>query len=69
VGVNIPEAMFVPEDAPADEYLTTFIYEKDGVQKSLRSKIIPKMIRPGFLLTRKQRWFRRDTNRPSTTFR
>ncbi len=42
VGVNIPEAMFVPEDAPADEYLTTFIYEKDGVQKEFTLENYPK---------------------------
>lgn len=32
-GKNIPAGMKIPEDAPSDEYLTTFIYEKDGVQK------------------------------------
>ncbi|MDX9726410.1 MAG: DoxX family protein [Bacteroidales bacterium] len=32
-GVNIPESMIIPEGKPVDEYETTFIYEKDGVQK------------------------------------
>ena len=32
-GVNIPEAMKIPEGMPADEYKSTFIYEKDGVRK------------------------------------
>lgn len=30
IGVNIPDAMRVPDDAPADVYRTTLIYEKDG---------------------------------------
>jgi len=33
VGVNIPQGMIVPEGAPLAEYKTTFIYEKEGVQK------------------------------------
>lgn len=32
-GVNIPEAMKIPEGMPVDEYESTFIYEKDGVRK------------------------------------
>ena len=32
-GVNIPQSMIIPEGKPVDEYETTFIYEKDGVQK------------------------------------
>lgn len=32
-GVNIFHEMQIPDDAPKDEYNTTFIYEKDGVQK------------------------------------
>jgi len=32
-GTNIPESMMIPENKPVDEYKTTFIYEKDGVQK------------------------------------
>lgn len=42
VGVNIPESMFVPEDAPADVYNTTFIYEKGGVQKEFTLENYPK---------------------------
>ncbi len=33
VGVNIPQGMRIPEGAPMAEYETSFIYEKDGVQK------------------------------------
>jgi uncharacterized membrane protein YphA (DoxX/SURF4 family) len=33
IGVNIPTAMEIPEDAEVDEYDFTFIYEKDGQQK------------------------------------
>jgi hypothetical protein len=32
-GTNIPEKMKRPEGAVVDQYLTTFIYEKDGVRK------------------------------------
>jgi hypothetical protein len=32
-GVNIPEAMKIPEGMPSDEYKSTFIYEKAGVSK------------------------------------
>lgn len=32
-GVNIPEAMAIPDDAPKDVYKTWLIYEKDGVKK------------------------------------
>ncbi len=32
-GVKIAEKMIIPEDAPADKYETTFIYEKDGNRK------------------------------------
>lgn len=42
VGVNIPDAMYVPEDAPADVYNTTFIYEKNGVQKEFTLENYPK---------------------------
>ena len=42
VGVNIPESMFVPENAPADVYNTTFIYEKGGVQKEFTLENYPK---------------------------
>jgi uncharacterized membrane protein YphA (DoxX/SURF4 family) len=30
IGANIIEGMTIPDDAPHDEYRTTFIYEKDG---------------------------------------
>lgn len=40
-GNNIPEGMMIPEDAPADEYLSTFIYEKDGVQKEFTLENYP----------------------------
>lgn len=33
IGVNIPEAMEIPEGMPVDEYESTFIYEKDGIRK------------------------------------
>lgn len=32
-GVNIPEGMSVPADAPADIYDVKFIYEKDGISR------------------------------------
>jgi len=32
-GANIPEKMIIPEGMPVDKYETTFIYEKDGMQK------------------------------------
>ena len=42
IGVNIPEAMMVPEDAAADVYATTFIYEKEGVKKEFTLENYPK---------------------------
>lgn len=42
VGVNIPEAMNLPADAKGDEYLTTFIYEKNGVKKEFTLENYPK---------------------------
>ena len=33
--------MEIPEGKPADEYLTTFIYEKDGVQKEFTLENYP----------------------------
>jgi uncharacterized membrane protein YphA (DoxX/SURF4 family) len=33
VGVNIPEAMSIPDDAPGDVYESHFIYEKEGIRK------------------------------------
>jgi uncharacterized membrane protein YphA (DoxX/SURF4 family) len=32
-GTNIPEKMVIPDSLPPDIYETTFIYEKDGLQK------------------------------------
>ncbi|NDP20283.1 MAG: DoxX family protein [Paludibacter sp.] len=42
LGVNIANAMAVPEDAPSDVYETTFIYEKDGLQKVFTLENYPK---------------------------
>jgi len=42
VGVNIPAAMLVPDDAPADKYETTFIYSKNGQQKEFTLENYPK---------------------------
>lgn len=42
VGVNIPKAMVIPEDAPLDVFKTTFIYEKDGAQKEFTLENYPK---------------------------
>jgi uncharacterized membrane protein YphA (DoxX/SURF4 family) len=42
VGVNIPEAMSIPEGVPTDKYETTFIYEKDGVQQEFTLENYPK---------------------------
>jgi len=33
VGGNIPQGMIIPEGAPLAEYETSFIYEKEGIQK------------------------------------
>lgn len=41
IGVNIPEAMMIPEGAPMDEYLYSFIYEKDGEKKSFSLENLP----------------------------
>ncbi|MCD7971769.1 MAG: DoxX family protein [Candidatus Azobacteroides sp.] len=37
IGTNIPEAMTLPEGAAKDDYKSTYIYEKDGVQKEFES--------------------------------
>lgn len=42
VGVNIPNAMTVPENAPVDKYETTFIYAKNGIQKEFTLENYPK---------------------------
>ncbi len=41
-GVNLAEAMKIPENAPQDEYATTFIYEKEGTQKEFSLENYPK---------------------------
>ncbi len=40
-GVNIVEMMVIPEGALPDEYKTTFIYEKDGVEKEFSLENYP----------------------------
>jgi hypothetical protein len=40
-GVNIPEGMKIPEGKSADEYKTTFIYEKKGVKKEFTLENYP----------------------------
>ena len=40
-GASIPEGMVIPEGMPADEYHTTFIYEKNGVQKEFSLENYP----------------------------
>ncbi|MEI7503016.1 MAG: BT_3928 family protein [Paludibacter sp.] len=42
IGVNIPNAMFVPENAPSDKYTTTFIYKKNGAEKEFTLENYPK---------------------------
>ncbi len=42
VGNNIIELMEIPEDAEPDEYNTTFIYEKDGVEQEFTLDNYPK---------------------------
>jgi len=41
-GVNIAEAMKIPDEAPQDEYATTFIYEKNGTQQEFALENYPK---------------------------
>ena len=41
VGNNITEGMLIPEDAPMDEYETTFVYAKDGVEKEFTLENYP----------------------------
>lgn len=42
VGVNIPAAMLAPDNAPTDKFTTTFIYQKNGVQKEFTLENYPK---------------------------
>lgn len=41
IGNNIPELMIIPEGVPADQYLTTFIYEKDGLRQEFSLEDAP----------------------------
>jgi len=41
VGVNIPQAMSFPSDAPVDEYDYSFVYQKDGVHKTFKLDALP----------------------------
>jgi hypothetical protein len=42
IGVNIPKAMEIPDNAPSDVYETTFIYQKNGEQKEFTLENYPK---------------------------
>ncbi|PID90284.1 MAG: DoxX family protein [Bacteroidetes bacterium] len=41
IGASIPDGMTTPPGAPADEYATTFIYEKDGKQQEFTEDNYP----------------------------
>lgn len=41
IGVNIPESMKVPANAPKDVYESSFIYEKDGIIKTFSLEALP----------------------------
>ncbi len=41
IGSNIQEGMIIPEDAEQPEYETTFVLEKDGVQKTFTAENYP----------------------------
>ncbi len=41
IGASIPDGMIIPDGAALDEYETTLIYEKDGVQKEFTSENFP----------------------------
>jgi len=41
IGVNIPEAMIIPEGAPGDVYKSTLYYKKNGIVKEFNEKDIP----------------------------
>ena len=40
-GTSIPEGMLIPEGKAVDEYLTTFIYEKEGIHKEFTLENYP----------------------------
>ena len=42
VGVNIPKEMEIPENAPKDQFETTFIYEREGEQREFTLQNYPK---------------------------
>jgi uncharacterized membrane protein YphA (DoxX/SURF4 family) len=42
IGVNIPASMVIPENAISNEYATTFIYAKNGIQKEFTLDNYPK---------------------------
>lgn len=41
IGTNIQEGMTIPDDAPVDQYYTTLIYEKEGIQKEFTLENYP----------------------------
>lgn len=41
IGVNIPEAMKIPENAPVDEYKYSFVYTKNGLQQTFGIDSLP----------------------------
>ncbi len=41
IGADIPRLMEIPEGAPEDEYLYTFVYEKEGVKKEFSLENYP----------------------------
>ncbi len=41
IGASISDGMIIPDNAALDEYETTLIYEKDGVQKEFTSENFP----------------------------
>lgn len=41
IGASIPDGMRIPDDAALDEYETTLIYEKNGIQKEFTSDNFP----------------------------
>jgi uncharacterized membrane protein YphA (DoxX/SURF4 family) len=42
IGANIPELMAIPEGAPTDEYETTLVYSKEGIEKEFTLTDYPK---------------------------
>jgi uncharacterized membrane protein YphA (DoxX/SURF4 family) len=41
IGVNIPENMIIPDNAPSDEYETILVYEKNGIRKEFSPDNFP----------------------------